>query len=115
MEGLEVKKKWAEQEKRLAKTVGGSQPAASGAFWTRKGDVRNEDLLIEAKQTSKKSFSIKGEVWDKIEREALLDGRVPVLAIELQGRNLVVLDEQDFLAYRRRALDASSITDLGEG
>jgi hypothetical protein len=47
-------------------------------------------------------------VWDKIRREALLDGRLPVLAIQIQDRNLVVLDEEDFLALRAER-------DLGEG
>lgn len=96
------------QERRLAKTLDGQTAAASGAFWTRKGDVRSEDLLVEAKTTDKASYSIKKAIWDKIRREALLDGRMPVLAVEIQDRNLVVLDEEDFLA-----LIASG--DLGEG
>lgn len=99
---------WKKQEKRLAGKVQGSRPAASGAFWTRKGDVRSEDLLIEAKTTDKASYSIKKQIWEKIRREALLDGRMPVLAIQIQDRNLVVLDEEDFLALR-------SERDLGEG
>ncbi len=98
------------QEGRLAQAVGGLSVPASGAFWHRKGDVRSDDLLIEAKTTEKKSFSIVGTIWDKIRREALLDGRLPVLAISLQGRNLVVLDEEDFLALRS---DAERC--LGEG
>jgi hypothetical protein len=101
-----MSKPWEKQEKRLAKQVSGTRPAASGAFWTRKGDVRTEDLLIEAKQTDKASYSIKKQIWDKIRREALLDGRTPVLAIQIQDRNLVVLDEEDFLELR-------SLRDLG--
>jgi hypothetical protein len=103
-------KPWKKQEKRLAKKVSGSRPAASGAFWTRKGDVRSEDLLIEAKQTDKKSFSLVGTVWDKIRREALLDGRMPVLAVQIQNRNLVVIDEEDFLE-----LHSNATRHLGEG
>ena len=34
-------------EKRLAKKIGGKRNAASGALWSRKGDVRSTDLLIE--------------------------------------------------------------------
>lgn len=99
---------WKKQEKRLAGKVQGSRPAASGAFWTRKGDVRSEDLLIEAKATDKASYSIKKQIWEKIRREALLDGRMPVLAIQIQDRNLVVLDEEDLLALLPKR-------DLGEG
>jgi hypothetical protein len=96
------------QERRLAKSVDGKPTAASGAFWSRKGDVRSDDLLVEAKETSKGSYSLSLRVWDKIRREALLDGRLPVLAIQIQDRNLIVLDEEDFLALRAER-------DLGEG
>ena len=103
-----MSKPWEKQEKRLAKKTGGTTTAASGSFWSRKGDVRSVDLLIEAKQTDKASYSIKKQIWDKIRREALLDGRIPVLAIQIQDRNLVVLDEEDFLELR-------SLQDLGRG
>lgn len=95
------------QERRLAKTLDGKPTAASGAFWSRKGDVRSDGLLVEAKTTEKASYSIKKEIWEKIRKEALLDGRMPVLAIQIQDRNLVVLDEEDFLALTNR--------DMGEG
>lgn len=91
-------KPWQKQERRLAKKSEGTTTAASGAFWTRKGDVRSASLLVEGKQTDKQSYSIKKAVWDKIRREALLDGRMPVLAIQIQDRNLVVIDEEDFFA-----------------
>lgn len=91
------------QERSLARNIGGRTVPASGAFWSRKGDVRTDDLLIEAKTTEAASFSLKKVIWDKIRREALLDGRIPVLAVQIQGRNLVVLDEEDFLELRANA------------
>lgn len=84
------------QEKRLAEKHGGQVSAASGAFWSRKGDVRSDRMLIEAKTTANKSFSVTRVVMDKIEKEAILDGRMPVLAVEIAGRNYVVLTEDDF-------------------
>lgn len=45
-------------EKRIAKAIGGQTTAASGAFWSRKGDVRSQDLLVEHKWTGKKSKTI---------------------------------------------------------
>jgi len=95
-------------EKRLAKVLGGSRTAASGAFWSRKGDVRTTDLLIEHKWTGKKSFSLSAQVLEKIMTEALLDGRIPVLGIHLNGHNYVVLDEEDFLDLRRRLVQENS-------
>jgi len=96
----EGQKQSKKHEKRLAKLVGGSTTAASGAFWSRKGDVRSTDLLIEHKWTGKKSFTLKAEVLEKIVTEAILDGRLPVLGISLNNENYVILTEDDFLEIR---------------
>ena len=95
-------------ERRLAKAVGGSRTAASGAFWSRKGDVRSTDLLIEHKWTGKKSFTLTAQVLEKIMTEALLDGRIPVLGIHLNGNDYVVLNEEDFLDLRHRLVQENS-------
>jgi hypothetical protein len=96
----EGQKQSQKHEKRLEKTLGGKRTAASGAFWSRKGDVRTEDLLIEHKWTGKKSFSIKSDVLKKIVLEAILDSRMPVLGIHLDGENYVLLTEDDFIEIR---------------
>lgn len=83
-------------EKRLAKIIGGSTTAASGAFWSRKGDVRNDVYLVEHKFTGKTSFSLKSSVLEKVANEAIMDGRMPVLAFHLKGRDYVVLEEHFF-------------------
>lgn len=93
----EGQKESRKHEKRLAKKVGGTRTAASGAFWSRKGDVRNDSLLIEHKWTGKKSVTVKSEVLKKITKEAILDSRTPVLGLHLDGENYVVLLEEDFL------------------
>ena len=96
----EGQKQSQKHEKRLAKLVDGSVNAASGDFWSRKGDVRSKDLLIEHKWTGKKQVTIKSEVLKKITREAILDSRIPVLGIHLDGENYVVLLEDDYLEMR---------------
>lgn len=92
-------------EKRLAKLVNGKRNAGSGAFWSRKGDVRSKDLLIEHKWTGNKSFSMKSDVLEKIVTEAILDGRTPVLGFSLNNENYVVLTEPDFLELRETMLN----------
>ena len=77
--------------------MGGKRTAASGAFWSRKGDVRTDNLLVEHKYTAAKSFSIKSAELRKIETEAILDGRMPVFAFHLHDKNYVILLEDDFL------------------
>jgi hypothetical protein len=84
-------------EKRLEDVIGGKRVAASGAFWSRKGDVRSEKYLIEHKFTEKKSYSLKALDLDKVEKEAIMTGRVPLFAISLGGKDYVVLLEDDFI------------------
>lgn len=96
----EGQKQSRKHENRLAKKIGGKRVAASGAFWSRKGDVRSEDLLIEHKWTGKSSFSMKAVVLEKIVKEAILDGRMPVLGFSLNSNNYVVLTEDDFLELK---------------
>lgn len=94
-------------EDRLAKKLGGSRTAASGAFWSRKGDVRSQDLLVEHKWTGKTQFTLKANVLEKIVKEAILDGRVPVLGFHLNGENYVVMEENDFLEIRQNLMECS--------
>jgi hypothetical protein len=96
----EGQKQSKKHEDRLAKAIGGQRSAASGAFWSRKGDVRSTDLLIEHKWTGKASFTVKAAVLEKIVKEAILDSRMPVLGFSLNNENYVMLTEDDFLELR---------------
>lgn len=98
----EGQKQSQKHEKRLAKRIGGSTNAASGAFWSRKGDVRNAELLIEHKWTGKKSFTLKSEVLEKITTEAIMDGRTPMLGVHLNGKNYVLMLEDDVLEMHEK-------------
>lgn len=102
----EGQKQSRKHENRIAKKIGGKRTAASGAYWSRKGDVRSDDLLIEHKYTGKKQTTIKSDVLKKIMREAILDGRIPVLGIHLDGEDYVVLTEHDFIEMREKLRNA---------
>ena len=101
----EGQKQSQKHEKRIAKAVGGKTTAASGAFWSRKGDIRSDDLLIEHKWTGKKTKTIKAEELEKITTEAIIDGRTPVFGISLNNKNYVILTEDDFLEMREKLQD----------
>ncbi|CAB4153352.1 hypothetical protein UFOVP621_128 [uncultured Caudovirales phage] len=101
----EGQKQSLKHEKRLEKELGGKRTAASGAFWSRKGDVRTDDLLIEHKWTGKKSFSVKSDVLEKIVMEAILDSRTPILGVHLNGENYVLLTEYDFIELRNYRIE----------
>jgi hypothetical protein len=93
----EGQKQSQKHEKRIAKAIGGSTTAASGAFWSRKGDVRSDSLLIEHKWTGKKSKTISSAELKKITTEAILDGRTPVFGMHLDGEDYIVMLETDLL------------------
>lgn len=93
----EGQKQSRKHENRLAKAIGGSRTAASGAFWSRKGDVRSDDLLIEHKWTGKKSKTIQSSELKKITTEAIMDGRMPVFGMHLDGEDYVIMLETDLL------------------
>ena len=97
-------------EVRLAKKLGGQRVAASGAFWSRKGDVRTDDLLVEHKWTGKASVTIKAAVLEKIVTEAILDSRMPVLGFHLNGENYVMQLEDDFLELRHYLRECTCTT-----
>jgi len=101
----EGQKQSQHHEKRLAKAIGGSTNAASGAFWSRKGDVRSSDLLIEHKWTGKKTKTIKSDELKKLVNEAIMDGRTPVFGIHLDNEDYVILLETDFLEMRNKLND----------
>lgn len=65
------------QEKKVAKVVGGTQTANSGATAFQKGDVIAKDWLIECKTKTKdtNSFTIKEDWLLKNEEEAFAMGK----------------------------------------
>jgi hypothetical protein len=93
----EGQKQSKKHEARLAKLVDGKRNAGSGAFWSRKGDVRTDELLIEHKWTGKTQFTVKAVELEKIVNEAILDSRTPVFGFHLNGNNYVMLTEDDYL------------------
>lgn len=93
----EGQKQSQKHEKRLAKKIGGTVNAGSGSFWSRKGDVRSDTLLIEHKFTGKKTFTLKAETLEKIVGEAILEGRMPILGIHLNGKNYTLTLEDDLM------------------
>ena len=73
-----------QQEKKIAKAVGGKRQANSGATAFQKGDVITDQFLIEAKTKTKdcKSFTIKEDWLLKNEEEAFAMGRESALCFD---------------------------------
>lgn len=101
------------QEKRGAKQLGGVVRPGSGSKLAAKGDVRTSSgssrgmlasgMLVEYKRTDGKGIRLTVGWLEKIRREALLDGRRPLLGIELGGRDYIVVPVEDYLELEERA------------
>lgn len=90
-------KKWEQKEKKDSKDFVGQRQKGSGNYWAKPGDVKTDTFLIEDKQTDKRSYSIKYDLWDKIYEEALFSYRIPLLSLQIQDLELIVLSKEDFL------------------
>ena len=84
----------------MAERFGGRTTPGSGNGWAQKNDVRSPEISFEMKYTSKKQFTLKADELEQGERYALLDGRDFVFGIEMNGRNWVVISEDDYVSLR---------------
>lgn len=104
-----IKRKSKKQEDRTAKDFGGRVTPASGALDGCKGDVRTPLFLIENKFTDKDYYLLNAKIWDKIWKEATKDGlRIPIMQIDIDSLNLVVLNLYDFLEYCKEYKEVQS-------
>lgn len=56
----------------------------SGALWFDKGDLKNEDYIIECKFTEKKSYRITAKLLEKLFEEACDANKLPRLVIGIE-------------------------------
>lgn len=90
-----VKKKSTNQEKRIAREVGGKVTPASGAL-SIKGDVVNKKLRLrlEAKRTDKSRMILEKEWLEKIVAQSRFE--VPALNIEIQDQSWYLVRKEEF-------------------
>ena len=88
---------WKKKENKDQKDFGSRKSRGSGNYWPEPADSKNKIWLIESKYTKNKSFSINIEKWQKIYDEALFSKRLPLLSIQIQNIEVVVLAKEDFL------------------
>jgi hypothetical protein len=96
------------QENQVASRLGGRVTPASGSGGI-KNDVRSPEWSVEIKSTSKKSYPVKEEDFDRAEKQALADGRRAAFVIAFltpgkKPRRLVLIDENDFIEMNDRGI-----------
>ena len=99
---MKIMKDWEQKEKSDAKVFGGKRVAGSGNKWYRPGDVRTDNLIIESKDTTKKSYSLTKERLEKLYEEGLFARKIPIMSINIQGFEVIVLMKQDFLDLQKK-------------
>ena len=90
-----------QQEKKVAKKLGGKRQANSGATAFQKGDVITDQFLVECKTKTKdsKSFTIKEDWLLKNEEEAFAMGRDSALCFDFgpsANKRYYVISERQF-------------------
>jgi hypothetical protein len=90
---------WQKKERNDAKDFGAKQSPRSGGFWSWKGDSLSNKYLIESKSSKHNRFSVTTKMWKKVNREALLSNRIPIISAIFGDENIeiVVLDKYDFI------------------
>jgi hypothetical protein len=95
-----AKKSWQRKEKEDSKIFKSRPTPRSGGLWFAKGDSKNKTFLIDSKTSKYNRFSITKKMWKKINREALLTQKLPLLSVEFSDESieLVVMDKNDFIS-----------------
>lgn len=98
----------AKQEKDGLKRYGGRGHGGSGSGWAYRHDGHTSEqeeravssgVLFEFKTVlgGKKQITVKYDDLRSVELEAIRQGRMPVLQIEVAGRRYVILTDEDFI------------------
>lgn len=84
------------QERNGAREFGSTLTPGSGNGWVRKNDAMNRYHSFEYKTTASRSFTLRRDVLETVERQALLDGREPVVIVDIAGREYAVITKDHF-------------------
>lgn len=88
-------KKWVKKEKKDEKGFSGRRQRGSGNQWHSPGDVKSTKYLIDSKFSAQDSYRITLETWKKVCDEAKFTMRKPILSIEVDGIEVVVMNRDE--------------------
>ena len=90
-------KNWELKENNEAKTIKGRKNRGSGNRWYNPGDSRSDKYLVESKFTEGKSYSLNRGRLQKIYNEALLVYKIPLLMVQIQDIEVVIVFKEDWI------------------
>lgn len=115
-------RKLAEREKRVARKMKAKQTVNSGVNF-QDGDARRvfaeeiggygyRGLMIENKSTDKKQFTLKRDVLDKAEIQAMPNRDLPVVVIDFGDKQFAVVGMDEFTDLVDFALEQKQKTEM---
>lgn len=96
---------WYKWEEYVANSLDGKPTPLSGATPYQKGDFQGENWFVDCKATNKDSYSIKNSLFEKYEEISRLEGKEMIVALNLNGRKLAVLDFETFKTMQKFYFD----------
>ena len=88
-------------ETELCKEFGLTKTPQSGAAWHSKSDAYTKELRIEIKETDNESLRIQRKWLKKIQDEAELTGRIPVLLFRINDLYYAATPANHFFAMAK--------------
>lgn len=96
---------WYKWEEYVANSLDGKTTPGSGATPYQKGDFQGENWFVDCKATESNSFSIKNSLFEKYDEIVKLEGKEMIVALNLNGRKLAVLDFETFKTMQKFYFD----------
>ena len=93
---------WYKWEEEVANSLDGKTTPGSGNQDFFKGDFQGENWFVDCKYSDKSSYSIKNSLFEKYETIAKLEGKEMIVALNLNGRKLAVLDFDTFVEIQNK-------------
>jgi len=91
-------------EEEVGRLPGGSKQVNSGRNWNSRRDAKLNEFLIEVRDTDNDTYKLSRKEFERVVKDALMEppGYLGAMRISLQGYPLIVMREQDYLAFKSR-------------
>lgn len=92
-----MKQAWKDFEEYIAHCLEGRMPKGSGNQWHAQGDGSNATYKWSCKLTDAKSYSLKLADLNEIHTQALREGKLPAMFVDINGFTFAVIPFPDFM------------------
>lgn len=96
---------WYKWEEYVANSLDGKTTPGSGNQDFFKGDFLGENWFVDCKMTKSDSYSIKNSLFEKYDEIVKLEGKEMIVALNLNGRKLAILDFETFKVMQKFYFD----------